>query len=123
MNATLGKVALVMGAIFFLVFGGWAFLATRSFFDSIATWPPYNEHFLRDAGSFQVGVGVALASALTRMSGSAIALAGGAAAAVLHAISHAIDSGEGGRSTDPYALGLFALLLVAGFFVEARRTS
>ena len=39
--------------------GVWAFLAPRSFFDTLAEFDPYNAHFIRDIGTIQVGVGVA----------------------------------------------------------------
>jgi hypothetical protein len=121
MSTTLGRVALAAGALFFLFFGAWAFLGPRSFFDTVATWEPYNAHFLRDAGAFQLGMGVALTAALWERRGTVIALAGGSAAAVTHAISHIVDYGDGGRTTDPYALGALALLLVAGLVAEMRR--
>lgn len=120
MTSAVGRIALAIGAIFFLVFGGWAFLVPSSFFDTVATWEPYNPHNLRDAGAFQLGIGVSLAAALWAQRGSLIALAGASAAGVAHAISHGVDYGEGGRTTDPYALGLLALLFLVGLAAEIR---
>lgn len=120
-RSTIGWVALVVGAAFFLIFGAWAFVGPRSFFDNIARWEPYNEHFLHDVGAFQIGIGIALLASLSRANGSAVALAGAAGAAVMHALSHIIDSGEGGRSSDPYGLIAFAVLLLAGLWFEWRR--
>jgi hypothetical protein len=120
MQTTFGRVATGIGAIFFLVFGAWALVAPSSFFDQLAPWPPYNEHFIHDIGVFQLGIGVALAAALSRMRGALAALAGAAVAAILHVVSHVVDYDDGGRSSDPYVLGIFALLLVAAFFVESR---
>jgi hypothetical protein len=39
-------------------------------------------------------------------------LSGAAVGSVLHAISHIIDRGNGGRSTDPAALSILAVLVV-----------
>ena len=52
-------IALTTGA-FYLVVGGWAFARPESFFSSAATFPPYNQHLLHDAGAFQIGLGAIL---------------------------------------------------------------
>jgi uncharacterized protein YneF (UPF0154 family) len=120
MRTTTGRIATGLGAIVFLVFGAWAFIAPSSFYDQFATWPPFNEHFIRDIGAFQLGIGVGLATLLVAIWGRLAALAGAAAGAVLHAISHVIDLGEGGRSADPYLLGAFAVVLVVALLAETR---
>jgi peptidoglycan/LPS O-acetylase OafA/YrhL len=121
MQTTFGRVATGIGAVSFLAFGAWALVAPSSFFDQLAPWPPYNEHFIHDIGVFQLGIGVALAAGLSRMRGALAALAGASVAAVLHVVSHVVDyDGGGGRPSDPYVLGIFALLLVAAFLVESR---
>jgi hypothetical protein len=121
MRTTTGRVATGLGAIFFLVVGAWAFIAPASFYDQVASWPPYNEHLIRDAGAFQSGIGVGLAISLVAIGGRFAALAGAATGAVAHVISHVIDLGEGGRSSDPYVLGVLALVLVAALVVEGRQ--
>jgi peptidoglycan/LPS O-acetylase OafA/YrhL len=120
MQTTFGRVATGIGAVSFLAFGAWALVAPSSFFDQLAPWPPYNEHFIHDIGVFQLGIGVALAAGLSRMRGALAALAGASVAAVLHVVSHVVDYDGGGRPSDPYVLGIFALLLVAAFLVESR---
>jgi peptidoglycan/LPS O-acetylase OafA/YrhL len=97
---------------FWLVFGIWAFVAPRSFFDQVAVFPPYNEHFLHDAGAFQMGLGAVLVFGLIGWDGLGTALAGTAVAAVMHVIAHAIDSDKGGKSTDIPGLAVLALALV-----------
>jgi hypothetical protein len=119
-QTTIARVATATGAVFFLLFGGWAFLDPSSFYDRIASWPPYNQHLTRDAGAFQVGIGVSLAAVLFGMKGIPAVLAGAATAAILHAVSHVIDYGDGGRSSDPYILGIVALLLLFAFGLEKR---
>jgi hypothetical protein len=103
MQTTIGRVATAVGAAFFLVFGAWAIGDPSSFFDRIAPWPPYDEHLTRDAGAFQVGIGVSLAAVLFGMKGVLAVLAGAASAASLHVASHVVDYGEGGdRATRMY---------------------
>jgi hypothetical protein len=123
MRTTIGRVATVAGALFFLVFGGWAFVAPVSFYDQIAPWPPYNAHLIRDAGAFQLGIGIALAAILVVVDGTRAVLLGAASAAVLHVLSHVIDYGDGGRSSDPYVLGVIALLLIVALLVEGIKPS
>lgn len=123
MTTTWGRVSGSIGAVFFLVFGLWAFFAPDSFFDRVATWPPYNEHLLHDIGAFQLGLGAALLAAVRGLRVGLVALGGSAVAAVMHVVSHAMDQGSGGRSTDLITLGLFAALLIAGSIAEARRSS
>jgi uncharacterized protein YjeT (DUF2065 family) len=120
MRTRLGLAAAAGGCLFFVVNGLWAFAFPRSFFNNVAPWSPYNEHFLRDAGSFSLGVGVALVMLFVRQRSGICALAGAAVAAAAHAVSHVIDYGRGGRDSDPYLLGLFAFLLVIALIREVR---
>ena len=113
----------VVAASFFLIGGLWAFFAPRSFFESVANFPPYNRHFLHDLGSFQIGIGATLLAALRWRDGLFVALTGTAVGAGFHAASHFIDESLGGRSTDPYSLLAFALLVVAGVALRRRRTT
>jgi hypothetical protein len=47
-------------------------------------------------------------------------LIGAAVAALLHVVSHVVDYGEGGRSSDPYALGVIAVIVCVALFAEVR---
>lgn len=106
-------VAGVAGA-FFLAFGAWAFLAPGSFFDSVATFPPYNKHLIHDLGAFQVGLGVALLAAIFWKDSLLVALAGAAAGSAVHVFAHVLDQDLGGRGTDIPGLSLLALVLLYG---------
>jgi hypothetical protein len=110
----------LLAAAFYTLFGVWALLAPRSFFETVAPFPPYNEHFLHDAGAFQLGLGAALLAALARRSALVTALAGAAVASVLHAGAHAVDGHLGGRPTDPWVLGLLAALVVVALVLAWR---
>jgi hypothetical protein len=49
-----------------------------------------------------------------------VALAGAAVGAVVHDISHFMDRDLGGRSSDPWALGLLAVLLLVALALRIR---
>ncbi len=99
-----------------LALGFWALLDPQSFFDNIAEWEPYNKHFLHDVGAFQIGIGAALLFALVWRGDAVLAaLGGGAAGAAAHEIAHILDEDMGGKASDPYSLGIVAVLLMAVF--------
>lgn len=104
----------LLGMVFFTLGGVWAMVDPRSFFEQIATYPPYNEHLLHDLGAFQLGIAAALAAGVVGRSGLAVGLWGGVAGAVAHAVSHWLDADLGGRASDPATLSLLAVLLLAG---------
>jgi hypothetical protein len=97
-----------------VVSGAWAFFAPRSFYDTIATFPPYNVHFLHDIGAFLLGLGAALLAALVWRDVVFVVLLGGTVAAGFHWVSHVLDRDHGGAASDPWTLGAFALLLLVG---------
>lgn len=115
-------VAAVAGA-FFLLLGAWAFFDPPSFGERIATFPPLNVHFLRDAGAFQIGLATALLLGLARRDGLLVALGGAAAAATCHAIGHVIDVDRGGEPVrDLVTLWLLAVALLVAAAWRWRET-
>jgi hypothetical protein len=98
--------------VLMLGLGIWALVDPQSFYDQLATYPPYNKHLFHDVGAFQMGIGSTLLFALFRRDALQIALMGASVGAIAHAISHIIDRDLGGRSTDPILLSLLALLVV-----------
>jgi hypothetical protein len=109
---------IIVGAfgVFTLALGVWAMVDARSFFDNIGHFPPYNAHFVHDVGAFQIGIGVALLCALAwRDDAILVALGGAAAGATAHEIAHIVDSDRGGRDSDPFTLGIIAVILLAVF--------
>src|SRR5438132_13967113 len=109
--------AVLVGAAFFVVTGAWAFGAPHSFFVTVAHYPPYNRHLFHDVGALSLGIGAGLLLGLTRLRGIVVGLGGGAVAAVLHAASHWMDRSQGGRTSDPWLLSLFAVVLVIAALV------
>lgn len=102
----------IVATLVFLVTGLWAMLAPASFYVWVAPFPPYNRHFLHDAGAFQIGLGATLLLALRWRNALFVTLLGVGAGATLHALSHILDRDLGGRRSDPLSLGLLAALLL-----------
>lgn len=100
--------------------GLWAFLDPQGFYDTLATYPPYNEHLFHDVGAFTIGLGAAVLLALFVADVLLAGLSTLAIASVMHAISHIIDRDLGGRSTDPLALSAFAVVVIAVTVLRAR---
>lgn len=121
-SATIRLVAIV-GGLAFLGLGLWALVAPRSFFDTLATFEPYNRHLLHDLGAFQAGLGAVLILAAfpRRIDGLAAALFGVGIGAALHVVSHILDVDLGGTpSTDIPSLSILALVLLIAGSVRAR---
>lgn len=116
----LPRAVAILGGVGLVALGAWAMAAPRSFFDALATFEPYNQHFLHDIGAFQVGLGAVLllAGVPTRADGLTVALIGVGVGAALHAVSHVIDRDLGGTPTTdiPSFAALAVLLLAAGGF-------
>lgn len=121
MLSVLPRVVAGVGALFFIVAGVWALADPQSFYDTLAEWPPYNEHFLHDVGAFQLGLGATLLIALRARDGLFVALAGASVGAVAHAIAHFIDQGEGGKDTDAPFMAVVAVLLIVGAVIRYRQ--
>src|SRR5918994_7417850 len=88
----LPRVVAIVGAAGFVGLGGWAMVDPRSFFEAVAVFEPYNQHFLQDIGAFQVGLGVVLllAGLSVRADGLTVGLVGVGLAAALHTVSHIV---------------------------------
>jgi hypothetical protein len=115
----LSRVIALLVGVFLVVFGLWAFFGTRSFYDQIATFPPYNRHLIHDIGAFQVGLGATLLIAVAWADALGAALAGNGAGAFLHAAAHWWDRDLGGKSSDPYVITLLAAVIVAAALARA----
>ena len=106
----------IIGGAGFVALGAWAMVDPRSFFDAVATFEPYNQHFLQDIGAFQAGLGVVLllAGVPVRADGLAVALFGVGVGAALHTVSHVVGRDLGGApETDIPVFTVMAILLLA----------
>ena len=108
----------VVGAASFLALGLWAMVDPESFFDQIATFKPYNQHFVQDIGAFQIGLGAVLLLALlpARPDALAVALLGAGIGSGAHVVSHIVGHDLGGRpeSDIPVFTAATVLLIAAG---------
>lgn len=100
--------------------GAWAFADPPSFYAQVATFEPYNRHFLHDIGAFQLGLGAGLVVGMLGLGGRSAALWGAATAAAAHALSHFLDWNLGGRAADPIGLSIIAAVLVAAAALSTR---
>lgn len=121
MNKMRALIAVVAAwGAFNVSFGLWALIAPRSFFNTIATYPPYNEHLLHDIGAFMTGLGAVLLIALFRRSAIVAALAANGIGAALHAGAHIIDRNLGGKPSDPVLLTVGAVVVVGAAVISWR---
>ncbi|MFI6865775.1 hypothetical protein [Nocardia sp. NPDC050406] len=112
--------ATLIAAATMVVFGLWM-RADPAGFAEWANWPNH-EHFLHDAGVFQLAIGLMMVCALWWRDALAVVLAGFVFANSFHAVNHALDSDQGGNSSDPWSLALVSVLALAGLVVRLRMT-
>ncbi len=70
------------------------FLAPRSFYDEVGTFPPFNAHYLRDLATWYVAFGVALLLAARRPAWQVPLLVLVVLQYALHVVNHLIDIGD-----------------------------
>lgn len=111
-------VVVLVAAAGMLFAGGWCWVDPASF----AAWTnwPEHEHFLHDAGVFQMGIGVMLLCALWWRDVLAVVLVGAVFTNGMHAVNHAMDLDIGGRATDPWLLAAVAVLCLVGLVARVR---
>ena len=107
-------------AVFWLGSGLWAFVAPQSFFDQLATFPPYNQHFIHDIGAFSIGLGAVIALALLGMSALRSALLGVGIGSVFHVAAHVLDYSQKPDPMDIVGLSIVTLLTLAAAFAFDR---
>jgi len=91
---------LVAGA-YHLALGVLMAAAPRTFFDEIAAYPPYNDHFIRDIASFYLALGAVFVVAAARRSWQVPLLVFAVVQYALHVINHVWDVSD----TEPAWLG------------------
>ena len=103
---------LALVGAYHLALGAVMVLAPRTFFNDIATYGAYNDHYIRDVASFYIARGAVLLVAVARTSWQVPLLAFATLQYVLHVINHLWDVGD----TDPGWIGpvnLVSLALIA----------
>ena len=100
-------------AFFWIASGLWAFLAPQSFFDRVATFPPYNVHFIHDIGAFSIGLGAVIVLARIGWTALRSALVGVGIGSAVHVASHVVDYDLKPSVSDIVGLSLFTLITLA----------
>lgn len=108
------RIVAALAGVASIAVGVWAMVDARSFFDLIATYPPFNEHLLHDIGAFNVGLGAVLLLALVWSDALLVGLAGVGVGATAHALNHWLDMHLGGTFYDPWYLTALAVVVLAG---------
>jgi len=116
MPASALRPALLALAAVNLVTGLAMALAPRAFFDEIAPFGAYNDHYIRDLATWTLAIAAAYALAAERPAGRGPVLAVGVVQGALHVANHVIDIGD----TDPswagpvnvVVLGVYLAVLV-----------
>ena len=112
-------VAVVLLAAAGMLFTGVWCWADPPSFAAFANWPNH-DHFLHDAGVFQMGIGVMLLCSLWWRDVLVVVLVGAVFTNGMHAVNHAMDLGLGGRASDPWLLAVVAVLCLGGLVVRVR---
>jgi uncharacterized protein YjeT (DUF2065 family) len=117
-------VLVIVGATQVLV-GLLAFFAPSAFYDLIASYSPENDHFLKDLGSWQIGLGALTLYGARRPDWRLPLLGFLALQYSLHTVAHVVDAGDAEEDwQDAFAIvtqGFGALLLVGLFLRERSR--
>ena len=92
-----------------IALGAWMVLAPHSFFDALGAFGTYNEHYVRDAATFTLALGIVALLAVSRPAWWPAALALGTAQFGLHAVNHVVDAGK----ADKLATGVFDAVSLA----------
>ena len=93
------------------------------FFNAIADFPPFNRHYMGDAGVFSFALGVGLLMAMRRPAQNRAVIGTAAVGNALHVINHLYDDiiVDGGNLThllsNSLPLGIVAILLIGVWVV------
>ena len=121
------RTLLLLGALYHLALGGWFLLAPGSAYDTLAEFPPRNDHFLRDVSSFYLAFGLAFWVASRRASWRAPVLALAIVQYAIHTVVHVFDVGaaasDGKGIFAAVSLGVLTavLIFVLGAMLGGRR--
>lgn len=91
MNEARLRTVLLVAAAYHLALGAFMFFAAGPFQDSVADFPPRNDHFVKDVSTFYIALGVVLYIAVRRRSWRVPILAFATLEYAIHALNHLID--------------------------------
>src|SRR5688572_20372376 len=90
------------------------------FFEKVGNFPPFNRHYMGDAGTFLLAIGIGLLLAARDPMKHKLTVGVGLLASALHTLNHLYDAIIGGSSiahafTDLAPLVLFVIILAAAY--------
>jgi hypothetical protein len=113
----LRPVLAVLG-IYHLLLGAMMVLAPREFFDQIAHYGPYNDHYIRDVATFYLALGGCLLVSVGRQSWQVPLLTFTLVQYALHILNHLWDVADGEPSwVGPANVAALALIAVVVFWL------
>jgi hypothetical protein len=96
-------VGLAAFALINIITALFAVIDPQGFYDAVGPFPPYNDHYIRDAaGAMQGSLGVAMAIAVFRRSWRVGVLGYAVLHFAFHAVNHLVDIGD----ADPESVGV-----------------
>lgn len=116
---TLVQFALIWNGVVNAFAGAALLVAPRWFFNTLGTFPPFNQHFLGDGGAFLFPIGLGLLLAVRDPHRHALLIGVGALAGCLHTINHLYDDFILGNWTVAHIVSTVELLLQTGMLVWA----
>ena len=111
--------ALALNGAVNLVAGAALILAPAWFFNSIGSFPPFNQHFLGDAGAFLLPLGLGLLLALRDPRRHQLLIGMAALAGLLHTGNHLYDDLVLGHWTPAHLASTVELILQTGLLIWA----
>lgn len=106
-----------VSALAIMYLGGWMWGWPESFAAYVNF--PVHVHFLHDLGVYHLGVALGLLIALVKRDAIFVVMVAFAAINVMHAVNHVLDRQIGGHPSDPYVIGVQALLAGAAAVLRA----
>jgi hypothetical protein len=107
-----------------LVLAAWQIVSPGSFYDSIAGFGTQNDHYIRDAATFPLAIGIGLLVVVGRPSWRFPVLLVAAVWYLAHAVNHLFDIGDADPSwvgpADFFVLALTGALLAWLTYLSAR---
>ena len=106
-DLALRPLLLALGA-YHLALGAFMVIAPRTFYEEVAPYAPYNDHFIRDISTFYLALGALLVVAAARRAWQVPLLVLTLVQYGLHVLNHVWDVSD----TDPGWLGPFNLVVL-----------
>jgi hypothetical protein len=116
------QLTLAVSGLFYTMTGLALLFLPTWFFTYIGDFPPFNRHYMGDAGAFILPLGIGLLLAVRRPQAHSGIVLITAAASLIHALNHAYDDLLAGSSPSHWFAETIPLLLFAGllFFIYGR---